>query len=87
MFVKKCSCIVFAKKTKVWDKKQFFSKKSKRGYKRLFFICFRQMSNERIQTSIIHIPPCSQKIIDNENPDFFTLFVLKMRNEAIWLLW
>jgi hypothetical protein len=59
--------------------KTIFSKKSKRGYKRLFFICLRQMSNERIQTSIIHIPPCSQKIIDNENPDFFTLFVLKMR--------
>ena len=32
-FLQKCSCIVFAKeKTKVWDKKQFFSKKSKRGY-------------------------------------------------------
>ena len=29
MFVKKCSCIVFAKKTKVWDKKQFFPKNLK----------------------------------------------------------
>ena len=28
--------------------------------------CLRQVSNEQIQTSIIHIPPCSQKIIDNE---------------------
>jgi hypothetical protein len=28
------------------------------------------MSIKRIQTSIIHIPPCSQEIIDNENPIF-----------------
>jgi hypothetical protein len=33
-----------------------------------FFICFRQVSIEQIQTSIIHIAPCSQEIIDNENP-------------------
>ena len=26
MFFKKCSCIVFAKKRKVWDKKHFISK-------------------------------------------------------------
>ena len=61
------------KTTKVWVKKMF-SKKSKRGYKRLFFICFRQVSIERIQTRIIHIPPCSQKIIDNENPNFLRFF-------------
>jgi len=54
--------------------KTFISKKSKRGYKRLFLLCLRQVAIERIQTSIIHIPPCSQKIIDNENPDFFTFF-------------
>jgi hypothetical protein len=44
LFCKKCSCILFAKKPKVWDKEHFFRKKSKRGYKRLFFICFRQAS-------------------------------------------
>ena len=70
----KCNCIVFAKEPKVWDKIHFFSKKSKRGYKRLFFISFRQISIERIQTSIIHIPPCSQEIIDNENPIFLRFF-------------
>jgi len=32
------------------------------------------VSNEGIQTSIIHIPPCSQKIIDNENPDFLRFY-------------
>jgi hypothetical protein len=50
--------------------KTLFSQKSKRGYKRLFLICFRQVSIEQIQTSIIHIPHCSQEIIDNENPHF-----------------
>ena len=55
--------------------KPLFCKESKRGYKRLIFICLRQVFNERIQTSIIHIPPCSQKAIDNENPDFFTFFL------------
>jgi hypothetical protein len=50
--------------------KTLLPKKSKRGYKRLFFICFRQVSNKRIQTSIIHIAPCSQEIIDHENPIF-----------------
>ena len=57
-----------------WAKKPLLSKKSKRGYKRLFFICLRHVSNERIQTSIIHIPPCSQKIIDNQKPSFFSHF-------------
>jgi hypothetical protein len=54
-------------------------------YKRLFFICFRQVSIEQIQTSIIHIAPCSQEIhvIDNENPSFFTFIFWKMRNEAV----
>ena len=42
---------------------------------RLFLICLRQVSNEGIQTSIIHIPPCSQKIIDNENPDFLRVWL------------
>jgi hypothetical protein len=65
--------------------KTLFSKKSKRGYKRLFFICLRQVSNEWIQTSIIHIAPCSQEIIDNENPIF--LHFLKMRDEVVWLPW
>ena len=37
-------------------------------YKRLLFICFRQVSIEQIQTSIIHLAPCSHEIIDNENP-------------------
>ena len=69
--------VVFAEKPKVWNKKTLFSKNSKRGYKRLFFICLRQVSNEWIQTSIIHIPPCSQKIIDNEIPDIFTGFFLR----------
>jgi hypothetical protein len=59
------------KKNKSMGQKTLFSKKSKRGYKRLFFICFRQESIERIQTSLIHLPPCSQEIIDNENPIFF----------------
>jgi len=68
------------------QKTLFFSKKSKRGYKRLFFICFRQVSIERIQTSIIHIAPCSQEIIDNENP-IFLRFCWKMRIEAAWLPW
>ena len=54
--------------------KTLFSKKSKRGYKRLFLICCRQVSIERIQTSLIHQPPCSQEIIDNENPDFLRFF-------------
>jgi hypothetical protein len=54
--------------------KKLFSQKSKRGYKRLFFICFRQVSIEQIQTSIIHIPHCSQEIIDNENPIFLHFF-------------
>ena len=55
-------------------------------YKRLFFICFRQVSIEKIQTSIIHIVPCSQEIIDNENPIFLRFF-WKMRNEAVRLPW
>jgi hypothetical protein len=54
--------------------KPLFSKKSKRGYKRLFCICLRQVSNEGIQTRIIHIPLCSQEIIDNANPNFLLLF-------------
>ena len=54
--------------------KTLFSKKSKRGYKRLYLICLRQVSIERIQTSLIHLPPCSQEIIDNENPSFLRFF-------------
>ena len=50
--------------------KTLYFKKSKRGYKRLFFICFRQVSIEWIQTSIIHIPPCSQEIKNNEYSNF-----------------
>ena len=61
-------------KQQKYGSKKPFSKKSKRGYKRSFFICFRQVSIERIQTRIIHIPPCSQKIIDNENPIFLRFF-------------
>ena len=38
IFCKKCSCTyLLKKKSKVWDKKHFFSK---RGYKRLFFYMF-----------------------------------------------
>jgi hypothetical protein len=44
-------------------------------YKRLFCICFRQVSIEQIQTSINHLAPCSQKIIDNENPIFLRFFL------------
>jgi hypothetical protein len=54
--------------------KTLFSKKNKRGYKRLFCICFRQVSIEQIQTSLIHIAPCSQEIIDNENADCLRFF-------------
>ena len=59
--------------------KTLFSKISKRGYRRLFFICFRQVSIEQIQASIVHIAPCSQEIhvIDNENPIFFTFFFVE----------
>jgi len=32
------------------------------------------VSIERIQTSIIHIPPYSQEIIDNKNPIFLRFF-------------
>ena len=48
-------------------------------YKRLFFICFRQVSIEQIQTSIIHLAPCSQEIhvIDNENPIFLRFVFLE----------
>jgi hypothetical protein len=60
-------------------------------YKRLSFICFRQVSIEQIQTSIIHLlAPCSQEIhvIDNENPIYLCFsFVWKMRNEAVRLPW
>ena len=80
----KC-CFLFAKKTKSMGQKTLLPQKSKRGYKRLFFICFRHVSIQRIQASIIHIAPCSQEIIYNENP-IFCVF-LKMRNEAVWLPW
>jgi hypothetical protein len=48
-------------------------------------ICLKQVSNERIQTSIIHIPPCSQKIIDNQKPSYFSFVGMKMGNEAVRL--
>ena len=68
--------------------KKTFPKKSKRGYKRLFLICLRQVSYEGIQTSIIHLAPCSQEKIDNENPIFLRFcFFWKMRNEAVRLPW
>ena len=57
--------------------KPLFSKKSKRGYKRLFFICLRQASNKRLQTSIILIAPCSQEIIDHENLVFIYVFFFR----------
>ena len=81
IFCKKCSCTYLLKKTKVWDKKHFFSKKSKRLQTIIFFICFRQVSIEQIQTSIIHIAPCSQEIIDNENPIFLRFVFLE---DAKW---
>ena len=56
------------------EQKTFFFQKSKRGYKGLLFILLRQVSNKRIKTSINHLTPCSQEIIDHENPDFFTFF-------------
>jgi hypothetical protein len=65
--------------------KTLFSEKSKRGYKQLFVIYLRQVSNEGIQTSIIHIPHRSQVIIDNENLFFYDF--LKMRTVAVWLPW
>ena len=65
------------KKRKRMGQKAFFSKKSKRGYQRLFCICSRQVSNKRMKTSNIHIAPCSHEIIDNENPIFFNFFFWK----------
>jgi hypothetical protein len=40
-----------------------------------FVICFRQVSIQQIKTSIMHLAPCSQEIIDNENPILFTFFL------------
>ena len=64
---------LFSLKKKVWDKKHFFPKNLKEAtndyYSYVLDKCL-----ERIQTSIIHIPPCSQKIIDNENPNFLRFF-------------
>jgi hypothetical protein len=40
MFCKKCSCIVFAKKPKVWDKKHFFPKNLKETTNDYFFYMF-----------------------------------------------
>ena len=48
--------------------KHFIPKNLKEATNDYFFIFLRQVSNKRKQTSIIHIPPCSQEIIDNENP-------------------
>ena len=72
-----CSCTLLLKKNKSMGQKTLFSKKNKRGYKRLFCICFRQVSIEQIQTSIIHIAPCSQEIIDNEHPIFLRFCFLE----------
>jgi hypothetical protein len=58
--------------------KHFFPKHLKEATNDYFFICFRQVSIERIQTRIIHIPPSSQKIINNENPIFLKVFISKM---------
>jgi predicted ATP-grasp superfamily ATP-dependent carboligase len=44
-------------------------------YKRLLFICYRQVSIEQIKKSIIHLAPCSQEIIDNENPILIRFFL------------
>ena len=67
--------IVFAEKQKVWkEKPHFFPKILKEATSDYFFICLRQVSNEGIQTRIIHIPLCSQEIIDNANPNFLLLF-------------
>ena len=59
-------------------------------YKRLFFICFRQVSIEQIQTTIIHLAQ-EIHVIDNENPIFLRFFFFfgrfKMRNEAVRLPW
>jgi hypothetical protein len=52
--IKHFKCISYHAKISM-GQKTLFSQKSKRGYKRLFFICFRQVSIEQIQTSIIHI--------------------------------
>ena len=66
------------------SQKTLFSKKSKRLFFYKFFVyAFRQASIERIQTSLIHLPPYTQEIIDKENLNFG--FFLKMRNEAVWL--
>jgi hypothetical protein len=43
-------------------------------YKRLLFICYRQVSIEQIKKSINHLAPCSQEIIDNENPILIRFF-------------
>jgi hypothetical protein len=57
------------------------------GNKNKTFYILNAFHNKRMQTSIIHIALCSHEIIDNENPDFFAIYFLKMRNEAVWLLW
>jgi hypothetical protein len=56
------------------QKTLFFPKNLRKTTNDYFFICFRQVSIERIQTSIIHIPLCSQEIRDNENPIFLSCF-------------
>ena len=73
IFCKKCSCTYLLKKNqKYGTKNTFFRKEATNDY---FFICFRQVSIEQIQTSIIHIEPCSQEIIDNENPILLRFFL------------
>jgi hypothetical protein len=76
---------------RIWDKKNFFPKNLKELYKRLSVICFRQVSIERIQLSSIHIPPCSQEIVENDNPNFLRdgklIKILKEHLYWLWLLW
>ena len=41
LFCKKCSCIVFSKKQKVWDRKHFFLKNLKEATHDYFFYMFK----------------------------------------------
>jgi hypothetical protein len=57
MFFKKCSCIVFAKKRKVWDKKHFISKFLKEATNDyLLFVLDKCLFNGYSQASFTYHP-------------------------------
>ena len=61
--------------------KHFFPKNLKEATNDYFLYVLDKCLLNGYKPSIIHIPPCSQKIIDDENP-IFCVF-LGMRNEAV----